>query len=92
MHARRFRALVLQSDTRGLLVGMADPTDIMAYDELAARLKKPLRLALVKDADLMKVMDAVYRRTDEIASIAQEVGEELLENVAHVLTAGRRGM
>src|SRR5882757_1422636 len=24
-HARRFRALVLQSDSRGLLVGMADP-------------------------------------------------------------------
>ena len=79
VHARRFRALVLQSDARGLLVGMADPTDLMAYDELAARLKKPLRLALVKDADLMKVMDAVYRRTDEIASIAQEVGEELRE-------------
>jgi len=79
VHARRFRALVLQSDTRGLLVGMADPTDLMAYDELAARLKKPLRLALVKDADLMKVMDAVYRRTDEIASIAQEVGEEMRE-------------
>jgi MSHA biogenesis protein MshE len=79
VHARRFRALVLQSDARGLLVGMADPTDLMAYDELTARLKKPLRLALVKDADLMKVMDAVYRRTDEIASIAQEVGEELRE-------------
>jgi MSHA biogenesis protein MshE len=79
VHARRFRALVLQSDTRGLLVGMADPTDLMAYDELAARLKRPLRLALVKDADLMKVMDAVYRRTDEIASIALEVGEELRE-------------
>jgi MSHA biogenesis protein MshE len=77
VHARRFRALVLQSDPRGLLVGMADPTDLMAYDELVARLKQPLRLALVKEADLMKVMDAVYRRTDEIASIAQEVGEEL---------------
>ena len=77
VHARRFRALVLQADPRGLLVGMADPTDLMAYDELVARLKQPLRLALVKEADLMKVMDAVYRRTDEIASIAQEVGEEL---------------
>jgi MSHA biogenesis protein MshE len=79
VHARRFRALVLQADARGLLVGMADPTDLLAHDELAARLKRPLRLALVKDADLMKVMDAVYRRTDEIASIAQEVGEELRE-------------
>ncbi len=77
VHARRFRALVLQADDKGLLVGMADPTDLFAYDELAARLKQPLRIALVKDPDLMQVMDAVYRRTDEIASIAHEVGEEL---------------
>lgn len=77
--ARRFRALVLQSDARGLLIGMADPTDLMAYDELANRLKQPLRLALVKEADLLRTMDVVYRRTDEIASIAQEVREELRE-------------
>src|SRR4249919_2268911 len=32
-HARRFRALVLQADSRGLLVGMSDPTDLFAYDE-----------------------------------------------------------
>jgi MSHA biogenesis protein MshE len=77
--ARRFRALVLQSDARGLLVGMADPTDLVAYDELANRLKQPLRVALVKEADLLKTVDVVYRRTDEIASIAQEVREELRE-------------
>jgi MSHA biogenesis protein MshE len=78
-HARRFRALVLQSDARGLLIGMADPTDLMAYDELANRLKQPLRIALVKEADLLRTVDVVYRRTDEIASIAQEVREELRE-------------
>jgi MSHA biogenesis protein MshE len=79
VHARRFRSLVLQSDARGLLIGMADPTDLMAYDELVARLKQPLRIALVKEADLLKTMDVVYRRTDEIASIAQEVRDELRE-------------
>jgi len=78
-HARRFRALVLQSDTRGLLVGMSDPTDLFAYDELANRLKQPIRVALVREADLLKTMDLVYRRTDEIASLAQEVREELSE-------------
>jgi MSHA biogenesis protein MshE len=77
--ARRFRALVLQSDPRGLTVGMADPTDLFAYDELAAKLKKPLRIALVREADVLKTMDVVYRRTDEIASIAQEVRDELRE-------------
>jgi len=76
-HARRFRALVLQADSRGLLVGMSDPTDLFAYDELTNRLKQPIRIALVREADLLKTMDMIYRRTDEIASIAQEVRDEL---------------
>ena len=76
-HARRFRALVLQADARGLMVGMADPTDLPAYDELVTRLKKPLQIALVKETDLLKTIDIVYRRTEEIASIAQEVRDEL---------------
>ena len=79
VQARRFRAIVLQSEGGRLVVGMADPTDLFAYDELAARLKKPLQIALVKESDLLKTLDVVYRRTDEIASIAHEVGEELRE-------------
>jgi MSHA biogenesis protein MshE len=78
-HARRFRALVLQADARGLLVGMSDPTDLMAYDELANRLKQPIRIALLRESDMLKTMDVLYRRTDEIASLAQEVREELSE-------------
>jgi MSHA biogenesis protein MshE len=76
-HARRFRALVLQADKRGLVVGMSDPTDLFAYDELANRLKQPIRIALVREGDLLKTMDVVYRNTDEIASLAQEVREEM---------------
>jgi MSHA biogenesis protein MshE len=79
VQARRFRAMVLQSDARGLLIGMADPTDLIAYDELSTRLKQPLRVALVRETDLLRTMDVVYRRTTEIASIAQEVREELRE-------------
>jgi MSHA biogenesis protein MshE len=77
--ARRFRALVLQSDARGLTVGMADPTDLIAYDELVSRLKQPLRIALVRETDLLRTMDALYRRADQIASIAMEVRDELRE-------------
>jgi MSHA biogenesis protein MshE len=75
--ARRFRALVLKSDARGLTVGMADPTDLFVYDELVARLKQPLLIALVREAELLRTMDIVYRRTEQIASIALEVREEL---------------
>ncbi len=76
-HARRHRALVLKEDQRGYLVGMADPTDLFAFDELARLLAKPVRLALVKEAALLRTIDLVYRRTDEIMSLAEELDEEL---------------
>ena len=76
-HARRYRALVLKEDTQGLLVGMADPTDIFSFDELSRLLGKPLRPALTDEAALLKTIDVVYRRTDEIVSLAEELDEEL---------------
>ena len=75
--ARRYRAIVLLKDDRGVLVGMADPSDIHAYDELQAKLKSPLRLALVGEADLLRTLDAVYRQTDEIATLAEAVRDDL---------------
>ena len=77
--ARRHRALVLQQDSRGLLIGMPDPADLQAYDELQAKLKLPLRVALVSEAEFLKTLDAVYRRSDEIASLAEAVRDELAE-------------
>ena len=78
--ARRYRAIVLLKDARGLLVGMADPSDLHAYDELQAKLKQPIRLALVGEAELLKTLDAVYRQTDEIASLAEAVRDDLRAN------------
>ncbi len=75
--ARRYRALVLLQDARGLLVGMADPSDLHAYDELRSKLKQPIRLALVGEADFLKTLDAVYRHTDEIATLAEAVRDDL---------------
>jgi MSHA biogenesis protein MshE len=76
-HARRHRALVLKEDARGYLVGMADPTDLFAFDELARLLGKPIRLALAKEAALLRTIDLVYRRTEEIVSLAEELDNEL---------------
>lgn len=75
--ARRYRALILQRDERGLLIGMADPSDLHAYDELHAKLKLPIRLALIGEADFLKAVDAVYRQTEEIATLAEAVRDEL---------------
>jgi MSHA biogenesis protein MshE len=76
-HARRHRALVLKEDARGYLVCMADPTDLFASDELARVLGKPIRLALAKEAAVLRTIDLVYRRTGEIVSLAEELHEEL---------------
>jgi len=79
-HARRYRAISLDASGDDVLVGMADPTDIFGYDEIANILKRPIRQALVREADLLKTIDSVYRRTQEISSLAEELGEELSAN------------
>ena len=76
-HARRFRAIALEDSRESLLVGMADPTDIFAYDELSRVLRRPLRFAVVKESELLKTIDQVYRRTEEISDLAQELQQEL---------------
>lgn len=76
-HARRFRSLALKESEDDFLVGMADPTDIFAYDELVRLLRKNVRLAVVREADLLRTIDTVYRRTEEITSLAEELDEEL---------------
>ncbi len=78
--ARRYRAIVLKKNPDGsLLVGMADPTDIFAYDELSKQLKCHLELAVVRESEVIATIDMVYRRTEEISNLAEELGEELSE-------------
>ena len=78
-YARRYRAIILADQGGQLLVGMADPMDIFASDELERILEQPIQLALVKESELISTLDLVYRRTEEIASFAEELDEELTE-------------
>ncbi len=78
--ARRYRALILKETPQGLMVGMGDPTDIFAYDELARALKKPLKLAVVKESDLLHYIDQLYHSGAQLKSLASEVGQDLSEN------------
>jgi MSHA biogenesis protein MshE len=80
IHARRFRALALKRVADGVLVGMSDPTNIFAYDELTRLIGKPIKLAVVREADLLKTIDTVYRHTEQITGFAQELREELSES------------
>ena len=76
-YARRFRAVALREEDGAILVGLADPIDIFAHDEIARLVQKPLKLAVVKEGDLLKALDVVYRRTEEISGLAAELEQEL---------------
>jgi len=77
--ARRFRALVLDDTGAACKVGMADPTDLTAYDELVRILKRNVEIAVVTGTDVSRALDRIYRRTEQIAGLAQELGAELGE-------------
>jgi MSHA biogenesis protein MshE len=76
IQARRYRALVLDDKGDKLLVGMSDPGDINAVDDLSNRLPKPIEIAVVSETQLFAAYENFYRKTEEIASFAQELAEE----------------
>src|SRR5260370_40104515 len=59
--ARRFRAIVLEANRSTCLVGMADPTDLFAFDELGRLLKRDVEAAVDGEARLLQTIDRVYR-------------------------------
>ena len=77
---RRYRCILLSAEQEGFLVGMSDPLDLLALDELQRTLKRPVHPAFVKESDLLSALDRSYRKLSEIASIATELESELQES------------
>jgi MSHA biogenesis protein MshE len=75
--ARRFRALVLEDKGDSLLVAVADPLDLFAYDELARLLKRNVSMAAVPESQLALAFDRLYRRTEEISGLARALEKDL---------------
>lgn len=76
-YARRFNALLIEERDEDCLVAMADPSDLIAYDEISRVLDKPVRLAVASEASIRETINLVYRRTEEISNIAEEIGQDL---------------
>ena len=79
IQARRFRAVALSKDHSGVMVGMADPTNIFAFDELSNLLKQPIKLAVVRESELLRTIDTVYRKTEQISGFAEQLSDEMSE-------------
>jgi MSHA biogenesis protein MshE len=79
--ARRFRAIALEDRGASMLVGMADPSDLFAFDELTRLLKKNVVTAVVSEGELVQALDQVYRRTEEISGHAKDLELDLGDNL-----------
>jgi len=79
--ARRFRSFPLEDRGATMLIGMADPTDLFAYDEISRLMKKGIELAVVNESELLQNIDRIYRRTDEISDFARELEQDLGDTV-----------
>jgi len=75
--ARRFRALLLEEQDDSVVVAMVDPTDLFAFDEISRLIRKEVNIAVVSETMLLQTIDRIYRRTDQISSLAKELGEDL---------------
>jgi len=79
IYARRFRAVALKDKGDSLLVGMSDPTNIFAYDELSRIVGRPIDMAVVREQELLDTIERVYKQTDRISGIAEQLSDELKE-------------
>lgn len=86
--ARRFRAVVLEDRGGSYLVGMADPSDLFAYDEISRVLRREIELAAVQESAILPIIERMYRRTEEISSLALELGQDLGDSAIDFATLG----
>ena len=77
--ARRYRMVVLESREHDVLLGMADPTDLFAYDEASRLLKKRVRQAVVSESDLLRMLGRWYQDQEDLSDLAGELHQELSE-------------
>lgn len=87
-YARRYRALVLEADDDEVLLGMSDPTDLGGLDQLGPLVApRKIELAIVQEHQMLEAFDTVYRRTQDIASFAEKLGEEYADEADFELSA-----
>ena len=75
--AKKFKIIAVEYKNNNYTVGMAEPTDVLAYDQIVKILGNSIQIVIVKESILLNVLDKVYRRTEDIASFAKELKAEI---------------
>lgn len=75
--SRRFRVSVLKKTPTKIILGMSDPTDIFCLDEVAKHFDIPIEPVIVRESELLEVLDTSYGESEEIASLVEEINDDL---------------
>ena len=76
-YARNFRVILLKNDFNEAMIGMVDPQNLLAHDEIERILGKKIKVALIREEDLLFMLDNIYRHAEEITHFAETLSAEL---------------
>lgn len=77
VYARRHRALVIQADDMQATVVLSDPADLDTQDAIInLLLPRHVHIAVAPQSQLYGLYDQYYRRTEDIAHLAEQLGGE----------------
>ena len=74
--ARRNQATVLRRDNGRLIVGMVDPADLVAVDDLRAVFREPFTRVAITAEHLAELLEERNKLDDEVLSVAQIVVDD----------------
>ena len=77
--ARRYRAIPIRREGRRLVVGMTNPGDLAAVDDLRAVLREPFTRVAISEHQLADVLDEATRLEEEVQSVAQIVADDSID-------------
>ena len=73
--ARRYRAIPLRDQGEHYVVGMADPTDLPALDAISRAMGKPVKLALISETELLRVLPQLYGAVSKSVELRDALGD-----------------
>lgn len=78
--ARRYRAVPLKIQNNALLIGLADPTDLPARDDLERVVNMDCQFAVVREVDVLSLLDQLYQNQGYIKELAGALEGQLRDN------------
>jgi MSHA biogenesis protein MshE len=76
-HARRFRALPIDEAGSTIRVGMVDPSDYQAFDEIQRILRRDVDLVVITESRLNAILDRLFAKSDQILGLTRELEDEI---------------